>query len=441
MTTRPRRRRSFVLALALVVALAATLAVRLYSAARLERALERFESTTGGLRFAELAPARVDPRHQNAAFWLRNGADLMVDGSPEWPTALERRTAEIGSPWSDADQKVFLAVLAANEPARALLDRAASLERSSFEIEYKRGADAEIPNFVPLLRLARHLALECDFHQQRGDLSSALESLHLLERLAAAQRAEPFLLALLTGAGTERLYFDRLEAILRDVRNVDTLRAIARDLDHLDAATVPGPKVIAADVAATYPSLLRPMPPWPDLFPEPGDRRLLRWLHPLLRATGLDRLTAALYVEVGQRAAEAANDPTADYTLERFERDVLRLHRLPPGLEWLARLLGPNYLNAIQREQWGRSARALARLAVELSLSRAGHGAYPTAPTLPVSAATGETATFATGADGSLEIAFPRAEAAWATEKSRWSQGPMGVIGKSDFNLRWRLPP
>ncbi len=234
--TAPRRRWLLILALAIVVVLAVTLALRLYSAARLERALSRFEQATGGLRFAELAPSRVEPRHQNAAFWLRSGADLLVYGDP--PGLLERRLAEVGSPWSEADQQAFVDLLAANEPARSLMDRGASLDRSSFEVEYRRGADAEIPNFLPFVHAARLLGAECDFRQQRDELEAALATLHLLERLAAVQRREPMLISLLTGVATERIYLDRLEAILADARDVDTLRALAHDLDHLDAATV-----------------------------------------------------------------------------------------------------------------------------------------------------------------------------------------------------------
>jgi hypothetical protein len=81
----------------------------------------------------------------------------------------------------------------------------------------------------------------------------------------------------------------------------------------------------------------------------------------------------------------------------------------------------------------------LARLAVELSRSRAGDGHFPSQPiTLPIAAATGETATYETDADGSVEIAFPQAEAGWAEETKRVAKRP-GVISTPDFNLRWRL--
>lgn len=430
------RRRGVVLAIAIVVLLAATLALRLYSGARLERALRSFETATGGLRFVELAPPRIEPRKDNAAFWLRSGVELLIYDENEF---YQRRVREIGSPWSEADQQAFLALLAANEPARSLMDRAASLERSSFEVEYREGAEAEIPNFLPFLHAARLLGVECDFHQQRGELDRALATLHLLERLAAVQRAEPMLISLLTGVATERMYLDRLEAILRDARDPAVLRAVAQDLDHLEAATVEPGKVFAADVGAGYPTMLRRGFDWPEGFPEPPSRAVLRRLRPLLWATGLDRLNAAIFVEAGQRAVASVQQPAAAMSPEDFDREVLRLDALPPGIGTMARTMAPNYLSGIQREQWGRSARVLARLAVELSRSRAGDRHFPSQPiTLPIAAATGETATYETDADGSVEIAFPQAEAGWAEETKRVAKRP-GVISTPDFNLRWRL--
>jgi hypothetical protein len=419
----PRRRRGLLIALGIVVVLALTLALRLYSSARLERALDHFEAETGGLHFSALAPRRVEPRKDNAAFWLRAGADVLIEGDEDSTALLRQRVAAMGSPWSEADQRSFLALLGANEPARSLMDRAASLERSSFEVDYAKGADAEIPNFLPFIRAARFLGVECDFHHQRGDLNRALETLHLLERLTAVQRREPMLISLLTGVATERIYFDRVEAILGDMLDVVALRAIARDIDHLDAVTVATRSVLAAEVAASYSTVLRRRP------------GLLR------SASGLDRLDVALFVESGGRLVDSTIHAMTETSPDLFERDVLRVRRLPPGIGTMARLTVPNYLHGIRRAQWVESARALGRLAVEVSLARVGHGRYPPSPApLPVAVATGETATYEIAADGSLELAFPQAEASWAAEKARFVNQP-GTTSGPDFNLRWRLPP
>jgi hypothetical protein len=222
---------------------------------------------------------------------------------------------------------------------------------------------------------------------------------------------------------------------------VDTLRSFTRDLDRLDAATLPMARVLTFDVVATYPAILREVSVWPEGMPLPRTQRIMRRARPALWATGLDRLMAALFVETGTRAVESVGRPVTSITPEQYQHDVLRLSGLPPGLGTMARLIVPNYLNAIQREQWTRDARALARLAVELSLSRAGHGAYPPAvASLPVSAATGETATYTVAPDGGVELAFPEAESTWTREMERTSKRP-GVVTTASINLRWRLPP
>lgn len=435
MTSQPRVRRAVILALALVVVLAATLGVRLWSNARLDRALTRLDEVGGGLDYAALAPKRVEPRRENAAFWLRTGADLLSPDSE----FLKRRVDTMGSPWTDADVQSFEQLRADNVEARSMMGRAADLERSSFEIEYGRGASAEIPNFLNLIQAARFLAVESDFHQQRGELPAAATALHLIERLATVQRAEPMLISNLTAAATERLYLDRLEAMLQTTRDIDTLRRFTRDLDRLDAG-MPMARAITFDVAVTYPAVLRDPGAWPEETPLPRTQRIMRSARPALRVTGLDRLMAALFVETGARAIQSSGRPVTTMTTEQYEREVLDLESLPAGLGTMARQIVPAYLNAIQRDQWTRDARALARLAVELSLSRAGHGSYPTAlQSSPVGVATGETATYSVLPDGGVEIAFPEAESTWAREKEITSRRK-GVVTTATFNLRWRLP-
>jgi hypothetical protein len=208
------RRWALLLAGLIVVALAVTWGARWYSTHRLERAMRRFEAEAGSLDLAAYAPPAIEDRRQNAALWLRAGADALYF-DPRQSALLERRIVALGEPWPADDTAAFGALLADHAAARQLLGRAALLERSSFEIRYQDGADADIPDFLTLLRAGRLLAVECDFRQQRGETDAALAALHLLERLTAAQRSESVLIALLAGSATERLYLDRLEAVLR----------------------------------------------------------------------------------------------------------------------------------------------------------------------------------------------------------------------------------
>jgi hypothetical protein len=425
-----------VAAVALVLALAALLALRLYAVRRLARAEQRFEAEVGSLDASTYAPPPIEERRQNAAFWLETGAGALAYDDRQ-TTLLEQRLAALGQPWTADDQTAFLALLADNAEARGLINRAANLERSSFGIDYGGGPGTELPDFLDLLRAARLLAVECDFRLGRGERDQALAVLHLLERLAAAQRAETVLIALLTGAAAERLYLDRLEAVLGDATlTVDELRDLRRDLDHLDSVTVAPQRSLAVDIALSSRSSLHAPLEWPAELPEPPERRRWRHLLPLHRLFGTDRLEAAMMLESGVRLVESLDTPLASVDLGDYARRVVAPRGGLPGVGTVARLMAPNYLNAIQREQWTRSSRQLARLAVDLRLGRVGHGSYPERPTeLLASAATGEAASFAMLADGSVEIAFPEAEASWETEKKRLSAQP----GR-DYNLRWRLP-
>jgi hypothetical protein len=436
--SRAGRRFGLFLALAVVVVLGAMLVLRRQSTRRLERAIARFEAEAGSLDLSTYAPPPVE-RRENAALWLRAGAGALILDTPQ-NVLIERRVRALGEPWTPADAESFAALLADHEPARRLIDRAASLERSSFEIEYRRGAEAEIPDFLSLLRAARLLAVECDFRQQRGESEPALAALHLLERLTAAQRAETVLIALLAGSATERLYLDRLEAMLQLVADPDAVRALRRDLEHLDSSTVPPQRSFAADTAAVIPWILRNPGEWPSEISPAAGRSAPGPLRPYIALIGLDRKAAALVLEMGLQTVESVTIPSARWDAGEQTRARKAPDRLVPSAATIARALAPNYRHAIQRLQWIQSARALGRLAVDLRLSRLGHGVYPSQPAdLPLSAATGETAVYRILDDGTVEVAFPAAEANWEIEEARADQ--TGKIGTADYNLRWRLPP
>jgi hypothetical protein len=438
MSSRAARRLWFLLATVVVIVLAVTLAVRLYATRHLERALARFEAAGGHLDLADYAPPPIEDRTQNAALWLRAGADaLIVDD--EQKELVARRVRLLGEPWPAADVSALEALLADHQPALRLIERAAGLDRSSFEIEYLRGAQADLPDFISLLRAGTLLAVASDYRLQRGDVDQARSTLHLLERLTAAQHAESVLIAHLVGAAVERLYHERLEAMLQ-VADLDALRAMRRDLEHLGASSVSPGRPFLAETGLVVPYMLGAtrMPPGLPVPESSDDGLRLPWL---LRAVGLDREVAALLLETGLRVAESVEEPLARVGPDDYLRSVMARSRLPLATR-LARplTLAPNLLDAIRREQWVRSARALARLALDLRLSRLGHGAYPPPSIeLPVSAATGERAVYRMLDDGSVEIAFPEAEAIW-TEEQR-NADLSGKIHVADVNLRWRLPP
>jgi hypothetical protein len=193
----------------------------------------------------------------------------------------------------------------------------------------------------------------------------------------------------------------------------------------------------AADTAAVLPWLLRVHGAWPEPFPGEEDSTR-RSLVPRFAVLGLDRAVAARVLDAGVETVRSVDVPAA-----RSGADPEGPAPARPSLfsvaDRIAGIVMPSYHGAIRREQWTRSARALGRFALELRLARVGHGAYPREPSaLPVSAATGETAAYRLLDDGSVEIAFPEAEASWTDEVR--SSDPSGKIRTPDFNLCWRLP-
>lgn len=408
--------------LLLAVLPVAILTLRLYGAWRLDAAKAHFEEL-GPLELASYAPPPVRDRSQNAAFWLQRGAELLhLDDSER--ELLSRRVGKPGEPWSDSELDAMSSMLEVHSRARRLLALAGPFEVSSLGIDYEDpgafGPWARFPSTSALL------AVECDFHRQRGENDAALETLHLLETSAAAYQRESLLLTRIIGYLYERHSVDCLSALLQQIDDPSGLEAVERDLSHLESVRAPLRRVLLRE-GANFHALSRPE----DLFEikRPALRRLLR----LAR---YDRLVASVRLESWVRFVELADTPLAG-----LDSATLRALSLPkrPLLFFDESLYPislyitfPNAEDAARVDQATRSTLLLARLAVGTRRTFLGSGSYPDqVALLPESPYTGETAAYEKLPDGSVEIAFPLAE-----ERFRL-QRPVGRQPR----LRWRLSP
>lgn len=442
-TGRLNRRLGTLLAIVIASGGALVLAVRWHAHSRLERAKVAFEAELGSLEPASYAPPPV-ARDDNAAVWLQEGIEALELTSEQTSLVLTRMRS-LGSAWDAADEAAFLVVLDDTAKARGLLERAAGLERSSFDIDYGNEPPRfdEIASAMPaFLHAGRLLTVECDFRLQRGELEAAIAALRALERMTGALRQEPLLLTVLTGHALEHMALDRLEAVLDRVDDAMALRSLARDLDRLERSAEPMARALAFEAAVSHQWRLRR--PERSSSARSFSPLLVRWGEAALRRTyaalGGHALVAAIHLEKTVRIVDRLQAPTAGLDGHAFDRELLRRSWLP-GTELLLWPAHHMFADRMQREQANQAARRLARTALELRRARLERGAYPLElAELPISPYTGEAATYVVGDEGGVELAFAKDERAWGALVASYPRPPRNAERPvPPPNLSWRL--
>lgn len=175
-----------------ILALAATLAVRFVGAS---------DQITAKLAELETAPI---PPEQNAAEWLMAGAAAVV-----WSDADTKAIGEASygpaSEWSPELQASVREALDRQLGALETLHRAASLERSSYGIDYSHGIRAEMPNLLSLIRACRLLLAEARVAAADGDEDRAITALTTMGSMVSSLERESTILTALIGIACERM--------------------------------------------------------------------------------------------------------------------------------------------------------------------------------------------------------------------------------------------
>ena len=175
-----------------ILGLAGTLAVQLVRA-----------NDDIGSKLADLELAAVPPE-QNAAQWLVAGAAAVV-----WSDDDLRAIGEASNgPYSEWSPELVGSVREALERQRGALEtlhRAATLERSSYDIDYSHGLRAEMPDLLSLLKACRLLLAEARVAAADGDQDRAIVALATMGRFASSLERESAILTALVGVACERM--------------------------------------------------------------------------------------------------------------------------------------------------------------------------------------------------------------------------------------------
>jgi hypothetical protein len=200
------RRTVRVVGVALVVALAGLLALRIYGDGRLAAAERAFAAKVGPMAGNSYASQRV-PDEENAAIYLRAGAEAFL--MPEDHARIGELTMSPAKAWTPEQWEFLRGVLARNRPALELLHRAAGMTRSSFGLVDPVNETEDLKTKLPVLKLLwaqRLLFLDARAAIHGGDQERLLADADSMATMAASLDRESPMIAMLIGLAAEKIF-------------------------------------------------------------------------------------------------------------------------------------------------------------------------------------------------------------------------------------------
>lgn len=404
-----------------VIGLVAFLAFSIRSSRELEQAQSDYAMLFGEPDLFALAPAEPEA-DDNAATWLVAGANAVVRvPKSRWLARLSRTPA---SKWSEEDRRAADEMIATNQPAFELLERATGCSSSSFGIKYEDGALARLPDFFALLKAHRLVSIRARTRFAVGETAAFRADLRLMSLFANAISQESLMISSLIVLTLDLDYLDVLqEALVGGVGDPDWLDEVRSALARMARRelvwrALRAEGAIAASLSTTtvQDSMMEQRAKFgPDL---PG---LLGW--PATR-----RLQAS-FLRASTEAASRIDRPYGEWINGGPKTAASSLHWPGSG-----RINGPPLMNAIGRLQAGETARLLALEAVRLSRTRAVGGSYSAYSLLPkADPFAGSACRRSTGDDGGPVLECPAAFELF--------ESSVGQRRSESANLfRWRLP-
>lgn len=384
---------------------------------RLDAAMERFETEIGTLDPVAHTPPEL-PDEDNAAFWLKQGAEALSSLSGDERVALNELWEKEGDPGPGVE-----ALLERHAVALEHLHRAGELRASSWGVRYDAGTDAPLPEMLPHLWSKKTLAADARAALATGDRQRLLADARALAALRRALENEPLLACQMLAMSIELAQHELVqqallhetllhetlsgdESRLSSVPSVDAIfEELAELLDAGDAgrALRASFAVEAARMIQGFDSMVADEGAlWHRLRNVP-----MRMWAPMEYASGVDfyyRLAKATEMPVGEIALYLSSNASST-----------------PGRRTMARTLVPYLVDSVKKSRASAAARRLAGLAIEARLHAVEHGAFP--EHLESLAGAGLADPYSGGdlhytkrPDGSAVVSFPDGQALWQKE-------------------------
>lgn len=417
------RRGTVLLAVLVLLLLAARFGLARFAEHRLESARAALREEVGRLDLATLRLPEVRDE-DNAAHWIRRAAEAAAIGDDD---PFVHLYAELGgrplAEWSPAGLREASSAIAARAEALQLLARANEAPASTFGIEYERGGGAAIPDFVPILRLARLASLAARTALAEGDEEAFERNLRSVEAIAAALCAESMLVAEILGNAVDRMWLQGVADYLAAGYPDGELTA------RVQEAVEPGPCAGALRRAFRGEALLLHAASSMEGFAYRPRRppALAQRLQGLWHAPWENLVRAAL-LDAQLRQLRALDRPWPEY-LALYEEGGFR-PRGPRSVVEIGEILTPNLVDAVRKARVVETSRGLAAAAFDVAAARRATGAFPESIELATTSYGGEVPRYTVHADRA-EIVDERSEEAFERSQSVARQPPI---------FRWLVP-
>jgi hypothetical protein len=387
--------------------LTASLAARAYGRARVRAAESALAERGGSLDLASYELVKMTPA-ENAAIWLEAGASAVVWDWRETHAGSLFESASV--PWTSWDASRTEAVreaLRQNDGALTTLHRAAALSRSSFGIEYRDGAAANLPDLLELRRATVLLRAEARLAAREQDRERFLTAIRTVRRCADSLSAEPVLIVLLMGMVIEGELLELAAEVATSseswMADPSFLRALHAELPRTNreselrrALAAESAEGVEALRRGRLPGLMDGSPPWP----------VTALVEPML-SFPVAELTKAAVVERTLQVLERVETPLGVVPDPAFVTpSVFLIHRR------LAFLAAPPGLQVAREVQDRMALRQLVATALRMRILALEGSGYPEPEALPASLReanplTGLPLEYALQADGSVRLAVP----------------------------------
>jgi hypothetical protein len=416
-----------VLAVALVVAIAALLVVRVYGRRRLAWAESEFAKKVGSRAPATSAPVSLSGA-ENAALVLGAGAEAVILPGNDRPRMGALAMQPLGH-WTPEDRAELDRIVANNRPALELLHRAAGMTRSDFGPLAWDNDTRELrsPPLLKLITAQRLLLVDARMASLAHEPARLLADAGSMAVMAAGLERETPMVELQVGMACEKMFWTAVQDAVSnpsiDRESLTKLEAMLMNTDLRAAwrrSNLRQQSVIQQHVAAVMSEPVTARVPKVSLY----GRFVEFAFGDIFRAQQLE-IRAALIAAVDQ---PLGLDPAWSRRGQQEPRTIFDMFDVFESV-----MFGPAPNRYVGRVQSTLSLRNLGRIALALRLQGLETGAYPdTLASVPGAMQpdpfAGKPPTYERRADGSARISVPDFEALWkrisdagpATQPSTW---------------------
>jgi hypothetical protein len=374
----PTRRRVVSYILVILAILVLRLVLGFWAGYHLRSVSAPLAAKYGGLDMASLAPPRVAPADNRARILAAAAALTVLVQDARKMAELYRALSAAGPTDPAARQAILRPLVAENELALSVLDRAESRSGANWEIPYRDGPDFKLPSLMEIRALANVNAAAALVALAEGQADEAARHARLGVVLANSLAQEPIMMTQLFRAAVERFALRAVrETIAGGEPSASALEALAGRLSEADGESdvvglIGELKYVSAIIERTSHGDMKGFWRVDVAWPTAAAAGAILWAgRPLFLAAHAEALRQL--------------DVVIEYARPQpFERAALRLP--PPSSvpqPWWLRPFpmlqspAPHMDSVVHAGDVRRAIRALAQTAVALRRHRLAHGAYP----------------------------------------------------------------